>query len=124
MTPGRRAIWIVYAVLLLALGAGRTIEKVVADSGGFMSRYGPALGGGVVAAGVVAHCLASNRVGARVWAALFALTLVAALGLLVLEATLLTVSSAPARVHGLVVGGALLLLPALIAFARRARQRA
>jgi hypothetical protein len=96
------------------------IEKVAADSGGVTSRYGPLLGGAIIAAGALAHCLAPDRLDRRAWWGLLVVTALAAIGLLALEATLLTAASAPLRVHALVLGGVLLSAPALVAFGRRA----
>lgn len=120
MTPGRRAIWIAYALLLVGIGLGRMIEKIAADSGGVTSRYGPLLGSAIIGAGALAHSLAPDRLDRRAWRALLVVTALAAVGLLALEATLLAVARAPLRVHALVLGGALLSAPALVAFGRRA----
>ena len=55
MTPTRSAIWSLYILSVLALGIGRTAEKIVKDSGGLLSRYGPLLGAMVIAVGIVGY---------------------------------------------------------------------
>jgi|GEM_PF-6056041 len=106
-----RLAWALYLVAVFTIGFGRTIEKIVRDSGGFWSRYGPALGAFVAALGV-AGWLIGKPIGWRVlWAAIFGLSVLAAVGMLALEELLVTGWDAPLRIHGLVLAGVLLLVP-------------
>ncbi len=120
MTPTRRAFWSLYLLSVLGLGFGRTAEKVVHDSGGLLSRYGPLLGAIVIAVGVVAY-LSSRPVGrAWVWKGVFILTVVGVAGLLALEAILLRLYAPSARIHAMTLAAAVLLAPAIAALHRYA----
>jgi len=115
-----RMLWGTYVVLILALGVGRTIEKILADSGGLLSRYGPAAGAVVVAIGVAGYAL-SRRIGWRwMWQGVFVLTLLGCAGLLALEFIVITTDDAPWRIHLMILAGAVLLVPAQFALFRYA----
>ena len=120
MTPTRRAFWSLYILSVLALGFGRTAEKVVKDSGGLLSRYGPLLGAIVIAVGVVGY-LSSRPIGrAWVWKGVFVLTIVGVAGLLALEAVLLRLHAPSARIHAMTLAAAMLLAAAIPALHRYA----
>ncbi|AMY12329.1 hypothetical protein LuPra_05602 [Luteitalea pratensis] len=120
MTPTRRAFWSLYILSVLALGFGRTAEKVVKDSGGLLSRYGPLLGAIVIAVGVVGY-LSSRPIGrAWVWKGVFVLTIVGVAGLLALEAVLLRLHAPTARIHAMTLAAAMLLAAAIPALHRDA----
>lgn len=120
MTPTRRAFWSLYLLSVLGLGFARTAEKVVQDSGGLLSRYGPMLGAIVIAVGVVAY-LSSRPVGrAWVWKTICMLTVVGVAALLALELILLRLHTAPARLHAMTLAAAVLLAPAIAALHRYA----
>jgi len=113
-----RLLWTIYCVAVLGIGIGRTVEKMMRDSGGIQGRYGPAAGAIVV---VVLTLVArrSRAVGPRaVWGAAFALLVLGGLGLLALTVITLMSGSAPPRVHALLLGGALLCVPAQVAVYR------
>ena len=120
MTPARRTLWSLYTLGVLALGFGRTVEKIMRDSGGLPSRYGPVLGAVGVAIGVVGY-LSSRPIGrAWVWKGIFVLSAVGTAGLLGLEVILLRSYDAPWRIHAMTLAGAVLLAPAVIALYRYA----
>jgi hypothetical protein len=113
-------LWSLYTLGVLAPGFGRTVERIMRDSGGLPSRYGPMLGAVVVAVGVVGY-LSSRPVGrAWVWKGVFALSAVGAAGLLGLEVILLQSYDAPWRIHAMTLAGAVLLAPAVNALYRYA----
>jgi len=115
-----RTAWTLYAALLLALGFGRTIERIVTDHGGFQSRFWPSFGPAVVALGVLGHAW-SLRLGPRaIWRAVFAVACVAPLGLLAFEVVVIVYDDAPLFVHAWIIGGAVLLIPAPVALYRYA----
>ena len=115
-----RGLWWVYSAIVLAVGFGRTGQKILTDTGGPPSRYGPALGASVVASAVLIS-LSGRALGPRwAWIVVFALLVHGSLGLMFLEAVILFGGSAPAPIHALVVGGVVLALPAQVRLWRHA----
>ncbi len=113
-----RVLWGIYILVILALGLGRTIEKVVRDSGGLPSRYGPALGATVIAIGVAGYAL-SKPVGRRwLWRVVLVLAFLGMLALFALECIVLLTDDAPWRIHAMIIAGSVLLIPAQIALYR------
>lgn len=118
MSPPLKTLWSFYLLAILTLGVGRTIEKMARDSGGFGSRYGPAIGAIAFAIGVAGHVW-GRRIGHQlIWRAVFALSLLASPGLLFLEVTLLMGDGAPIRIHAIILTGVLLLVPGQVALYR------
>jgi len=117
------AFWCAYALVALALGVGRTIEKIIDDSGGLLSRYGPALGATLVAVGVLGYAFRAPIGRAWIWKMVFVLAILGCLGLVALELITLLTGDAPLRIHAMIVGGAALLVPAQIALHRYAFRR-
>jgi len=115
-------LWCAYAVVAVALGMGRTIEKVLDDSGGIQSRYGPAAGAIVVGIGVIGYALRAPIGWAWVWRIVFVLAILGCVGLLALDLNILLTSDAPLRIHAMILGGAALLVPAQIGLFRYAFQ--
>jgi len=107
-----RAAWALYFVVVLALGFGRTAEKIARDSGGLLSRYGPAVGAVALVAIVIA-ARSGRAVGPRpLWYPTFALLLLGSVGLAVLEAVIVVRAPAPWPIHAMIIGAILLLVPA------------
>ncbi len=113
-------MWCVYAVVAVALGMGRTIEKVLDDSGGIPSRFGPAAGAIVVGVGVIGYATRAPIGWAWVWKFVFALAILGCVGLIALEVVTLLTSDAPLRIHAMILAGAALLVPAQIGLFRYA----
>jgi len=115
-------VWCAYAAAVVALGMGRTIEKVLDDSGGIQSRYGPAAGAIVVGIGVIGYAIRVPIGWAWIWRVIFVLAILGCVGLLALGVHILLTSDAPLRIHAMILGGAVLLVPAQIGLLRYAFQ--
>lgn len=113
-----RALWTIYALALAGLGLARTIEKITRDSGGFPSRYGPALGALTVAVGVIAYAWKRPIARAWVWKSVFILLCLAQLGLLTLLGFQIAIDGGPAHVLALIGGAIALAIPSQVALWR------
>jgi len=115
-----RYLWWAYVLCVLTLGIGRTTEKIMRDSGGFQSRYGPAIGAIVVAVGVIGYLIHKPIISKWIWRIVLVLTVLAMFGLIALEIITATAAHAPLRIHALIIAGVVLLIPAQAALYRYA----
>lgn len=102
-------VWFVYIGLLLLLSFERMAQKIITETGGFGSRYGPVMVAAIIAVGVLGYVFQKPIARRWVWKAVFWLLAIASVGLFALGVYLLfTGSYQPA---GLTLGILLLLLP-------------
>lgn len=66
-----KCAWFTYLSLLVLAGAARLVQKVMADSGGFASRYTPLLIAAVLVVGVLGHIYQKPLGRAWFWQLLF-----------------------------------------------------
>ena len=105
-------LWFIYAGLLLVLGFGRMVQKIVTETGGFGSRYGPVLVAMVIALGVIGYVFHRPIAWNWVWKGVFWLVAIAIVGMGVVAVYLLfSVGSGSYNVVGLLVGLLVILLP-------------
>ena len=104
--------WLLYVLLLLTLGVGQTARKLVTDTGGVLSQFGPLVLSLVVVLGLVAACLNKPVLRCWVWQSVSWVLIAGAVGLVVF-ALYLVVSGAPWVIVALPVMSVLLLMPAL-----------
>ncbi len=57
--------WWLYIAVICAVGYGRMFERLVRDSGGFSSQFGPPIGAMILAVGLV--CWLKNKAFLNVW---------------------------------------------------------
>lgn len=61
-----RGFWWIYAFVICAIGYGRMFERIIKDSGGFWSQFGPPIAAMVLAIGMLGWL--HNRTLLNVWA--------------------------------------------------------
>ena len=106
-------VWSIYIGLLLLLGFGRMVLKIVTETGGFGSRYGPALAATIIALGVFGAVFQRPIARNWVWKAIFWLVAITSVGMLALVMYLLfSVGSGSYKPAGLLLIILLVLLPA------------
>ena len=103
--------WSLYVGVLLALGLGRMAEKIITETGGFGSRYGPAILAVTLAIGVLGQ-VAQKPIARRwIWVTIFWLLAIVSGGLSILAVSQLLERSY--RMAGLILGILLMLSPGL-----------
>lgn len=102
-------VWSFYSSVLIVLALARMVQKIVTETGGFGSRYGPLILAGVLALGIVGYVFQTPFAHRWVWMAIFWLLAIVSAGLLILAASL--VLDGLARTAGLIVGILLVLAP-------------
>ena len=108
-----RWLWLLYIMAILAVGVGRSIEKVITNTGGLTSRYGPGFAAIIIAIGIIGLAWQLRIGRAWMWASVCVLGCGASLGLLVLEVIIILGSGAPLRIHAMIIGGVALSVPGL-----------
>ena len=105
-------IWSIYVGLLLVLGLGRMVQKIITETGGFGSRYGPVILAIIIALGVLGYVFQRPIARNWVWKVVFWLLVIAGVGMLVLAVyLLLSVGRGSYDVAGLLLGLLVVLLP-------------
>ena len=105
-------LWSIYVSLLLILGIGRMVQKIITETGGFGSRYGPLLLAAIVALGVLGYVFQRPIARHWVWKGVFWLLAVVSVGLLLLGVYLLfSVGPGAYPGVGLIMGLLVVLLP-------------
>ena len=110
--------WYAYCVLLLLLGYGRLLERILIESGGVWSRYGPPLAATIVCAGIVAWLRDKPLAFRWLWRIAHLLLIAALLALGIYGGILLSIRTTTGAVSLLVT--AIALLPAGVALYRYA----
>lgn len=107
--------WHFYILLFLSLGVGRMIEKVVAESGGFASRYLPLIAVLVLSVGIYGSIKNKPILYRWLWLAVLAFSSIASLMAIAISAYLaFSVGSGALRSIALLLSIAFLLIPAQI----------
>ena len=105
-------LWSIYAGLLLILGFGRMMQKIMTETGGFGSRYGPVLIATIIALGVIGYVFQQRIAWNWAWKGVFWLLALASVGMGVVAVYLLfSVGPGSYGVVGLLVGLLVILLP-------------
>jgi hypothetical protein len=112
--------WWLYAATTLALGYGQMIRKIVSDTGGIPSRYGPPVVATIVTAGVIAWLVRRPLLRQWVWKLVFGVLVVASGVGLGFGLYLLLVLSLDSWSVVLLISGAVYLVPAEIQLYRYA----
>ena len=119
-------VWSIYIGLLLILGFGRMVQKIITETGGFGSRYGPAIAATIIAIGVFGYVFQRQIARNWFWKAVFWLLAIASAGLLAFVVCLLfSAGSGSYRSVGLIIVVLLVLSPAqrqLFGYAYRSPQ--
>ena len=114
----RKLAWYAYCGLVLLLGYGRMLERILLESGGPWSRYGPPLAATIVCAGIVAWLRDMPLAFNWFWRITHLLLIAALLALGVYGGILLSIRTTTGAVFLLVT--AVALLPAGVALYRYA----
>lgn len=101
--------WSVYIAVLLALALGRMAQKIMTETGGFGSRYGPLILAVILALGVLGAIYEKAFIHRWMWIALFWTLAIASAGLLILAGAQLLEGSYP--LGGMILGLLALLAP-------------
>lgn len=105
--------WLLYMGLLLVLGLGRMVQKLITESGGFGSRYGPVLAAVLIIIGVFGAVFQRPIARQWFWKGVFWLLGIVSVGLFAMVVYLLfAVGSGSFNVAGLLVGILVVLMPA------------
>ena len=105
-------LWSIYAGLLLVLGFGRMVQKIITDTGGIGSRYGPVLVAMIIALGVLGYVFQRPIARNWVWKGVFWLLAIASVGMGGVAVYLLfSVGPGSYNVVGLLMGLLVVLLP-------------
>ena len=105
-------LWSIYAGLLLVLGFGRMAQKIITETGGFGSRYGPVLVAMIIALGVLGYVFHRPIARPWVWKVVFWLLAIASVGMVILAVYLFfSVGPGSYNVVGLLMGLLVVLLP-------------
>ncbi|MCV6624880.1 MAG: hypothetical protein OIF38_02215 [Cellvibrionaceae bacterium] len=110
-----KSIWYLYIALLLSLGVGRMVERILAQSGGFSSRYLPIIFMLTISVGVYGYINNKPILASWFWKVIFGLTCVLSLSALVYAVVIgLYVGGDVMIWAGLLLLVAVLLIPAMI----------
>ena len=111
LTEATRHRWVapIYGGLIIAIGLGQMMRKVLTDTGGFGSRYTIVLLGGLITTALVARSRERGLGSPWLWRVLFGFLSLILVALLGFGATLAVGRSWPTA--GLCLGGAALLTP-------------
>ena len=99
-----------YGGVVIAIGVGQMMRKMMTDTGGFGSRYALVLFGAIVTVGLVARSYGRGFGSPWLWRAVFLVLILVLLALLGFGVTMAMGGSWPTA--GLCLGGAVLLAPA------------
>ena len=102
-------VWSIYIGLLLGLGFVRMGQKILTETGGFGSRYGPLILAAILALGVFGAVFQKPLARRWVWKAVFWLLAISSVGLFVLAVYVL--SGGAYQPAGLILGILVVLLP-------------
>jgi hypothetical protein len=105
-----RISWTVYIGLLLLIGLGRMLERILADRGGFASRYLPALAAGIICTGIYGALSRKRILWPCLWQLVFWISVVASV-LLVGFAVFLLVQNGRTPLFVFALIGAAIALP-------------
>ena len=107
-----KPVWSIYIGLLLVLSLGRMAQKIVTETGGFGSRYGPVIVATIIAVGVFGAVFQRPIARKWFWKAVFWLLAITGVGLFTLSVyVLFSTGSGSYSVAGLIVGILLVLIP-------------
>ncbi|NNF27962.1 MAG: hypothetical protein HKN73_12125 [Gemmatimonadetes bacterium] len=102
-------VWTLYIGALVVLGTGRMVQKIVTDTGGFGSRYGPVILAVILGLAVFGNVLEKPLARRWVWMAVFWLLAVGTAGLSLLAVSVLMEGSF--RPAGMILGLLVILVP-------------
>ncbi|GAB4193480.1 MAG: hypothetical protein Tsb002_23970 [Wenzhouxiangellaceae bacterium] len=103
--------WWLYVAITLSLGYGQTIRKLVTDTGGIVSRFGPAIAATILAAGIVALLLEKPILRRWFWKGVFATLVVSSVAALSFGLYLFAIQGLVSWPTLLLLGGAIYLIP-------------
>lgn len=105
-----------YVFLLMAFAVGRLVQKLMADSGGIASRFGPVILAVLLVTGFIGYTKQCPILKRWFWRVIFIVLAFASAGLVVLALYLiLTVGSTQYAISGVIVLSLALAYPALYA---------
>lgn len=112
--------WWVYVATTLALGYGQMIRKIMSDTGGMASRFGPAVAVTVISIGIVATLLNKPILRQGFWKAVFVLIVFSSIVALGFALYLLLAQNLVSWTVLILMGGAVYLVPGEIKLHRYA----
>jgi len=113
-------LWWLYVVTTLGLGYGQMIRKIMSDTGGIASRFGPPAAATIVAVGIAAMLYRQPLLRRWLWKGVFSLLVVASVGAVFLGAYLLLIEGVTSWNVALLFGLAIYAVPCEIQLHRYA----